>query len=360
MSHILFHWIPSSELGGIEMAALTLIQESPRQAHVVAVGDASGPAAGLLREAGAEVVQIEDWHGMLGLSWARHWKKFVRERDVQHLVAWSPTRLPQLLSPLRDTSRCVVHLGNVGCLSPRARLQAKLMGMLYRPTCRPSLLACSQAVADSVAAEPVFRDLAISVIPNPVRAAFFELGETRPPSRATPEIWGMLARLDRLKDHRCLIEAVQLLPADLEFRLELAGEGILTDELQRQVVAAGLENRVRFLGALPKPQEAMREWQAFVFSTTAGEGFGIAVAEAMAAGLPCVLSDVAALREVAGDSAFFAEKGSPVALSARISEVIARPIEAMERAEKGRQRALGLYTGEVFAHRYLSALGINQ
>jgi glycosyltransferase involved in cell wall biosynthesis len=170
----------------------------------------------------------------------------------------------------------------------------------------------------------------------------------------------MLARLDRLKDHRCLIEAVQLLPADLEFRLELAGEGILTDELQRQVAAAGLENRVRFLGALPKPQEAMREWQAFVFSTTAGEGFGIAVAEAMAAGLPCVLSDIAALREVAGDSAFFAEKGSPVALRAQILEVIARPIEAMERAEKGRQRAQGLYTGEVFAQRYLSVLGISQ
>ncbi len=340
------------------MAALTLIQESPQYSHVVAVGNVSGPAAELWREAGAEVVEVLGWRSVLGVSWARRWKVFVQQRGVRHLIAWSPTRLPQFLSPLGKDSRCVVHLGNVGGFSRRARLQAIVMDMVYRPACRPALLACSRAVADSVASEPAFRNLSISVVPNPVRRAFFELGDTRTSLRTAPTVWGMLARLDRLKDHRSLIEAVRQLPVDLEFRLELVGEGALADELRRQVGSAGLEQRVRFLGSMPRPQEAMCNWHAFIFSTTAGEGFGIAVAEAMAAGLPCVLSDVAAMREVAGDSAYYAEQGSPTALHNRILEVIGKPKEAAERAEKGRRRAQELYSAEVFARRYLSALGI--
>jgi glycosyltransferase involved in cell wall biosynthesis len=102
----------------------------------------------------------------------------------------------------------------------------------------------------------------------------------------------------------------------------------------------------------------MRRWEAFVFATTAREGFGIAVAEAMASGLPCVLTDVAALREVAGNCAYYAAPASPAALSARILEVVGDPALAQARAEEGRLRAKELYTAETFARRYLSALDL--
>lgn len=352
----LFHWVPSSALGGIEMAALTLIQVTPKFRHVVATGDANGPAVALWREAGAEVVQVDGWHGALGISWARYWKAFVRQRGVRYLIAWSPTRLPQLLSPLGKESHCVVHLGNVGGFSRRARWQHRVMALAYRPDCRPTLVACSQAVATSVEAEPALSGLPRIVVPNPVRAAFFELGVVRPSLRAAPKVWGMLARLDELKDHRSLIEAVRNLPSEVEFHLEIAGDGVLAEELRKQVAEAGLERRVKFLGALAQPQEAMRKWEAFIFATTAGEGFGIAVAEAMASGLPCVLTDVAALREVAGGCAYYAAPASPTELSARILEVIGSPALAQARAEEGRQRAQELYAAETFAQRYLSIL----
>lgn len=354
----MFHWVPSSALGGIEMAALTLIQAAPELKHVVATGEAKGPAVALWREAGAEVVHLAGWQGALGVSWARHWKAFVRQRGVRHLLAWSPTRLPQLLSPLGNDSRCVVHLGNVGGFSCRARWQHRMMDLIYRPVCRPTLVACSQAVATSVVGEQAFSGLPLIVVPNPVRAAFFELGATRPSLRSAPKAWGMLARLDGLKDHRTLIEAVRQLPVELEFHLEIAGDGILAEELRKQVVEAGLERRVRFLGALGQPQEAMRRWEAFVFATTAREGFGIAVAEAMASGLPCVLTDVPALREVAGNCAYYFAPASPADLGARILEVVGNPALAQARAEAGRLRAKELYGAEAFARRYLSALDL--
>lgn len=351
-----FHWLPSSVLGGLEMAALTIIQASPDHKHVVVTGDATGPAVELWREAGAEVVLIDGWYGLLGIMWARRWQKFVRERGVRHLIAWSPTRLPQLLSPLDEGCRCVVHLGTAGRWNYRARWLGRLMGAIYRPVCRPKLLACSQVVAQSAEAEPMLRHFSMAVVPNPARHCFFELGVARRFAAVAPRRWGMLARLDGLKDHRSLIEAVRLLPAEIEFHLDLAGAGETRAELHRLVAEAGLEHRVAFLGALCRPQDAMRDWQAFVFATTKREGFGIAVAEAMAAGLPCVLTDVAAMREVAGDSAYYAEPGSPDSLRRSILEVYTRPAEAMRRAEEGRRRAQSLYLPEAFARQYLSAL----
>lgn len=354
----LAHWSPTSALGGIEMAALTLIQQTRGVRHLVATGDDSGPAAALWREAGADVVRVDGWGGILGMAWARRWKAFVRERQVRRLIAWSPTRLPQVLAPLTADSRCVVHLGNVGGFSRRARWQGRATGALYRRACRPILLACSQAVAASLETEPAFAGMPLVVVPNAVRPAFFGVGEARPKSASPPKVWGMVARLDGLKDHRSLIEAVRLLPQETEFRLELVGDGALSETLRQHAASAGLERRIRFLGALSRPEEAMRGWEAFVFATTRAEGFGIAAAEAMAAGLPCVFSDVAALREVAGDCAYFAPEGSPAALCAKMLEVIRNPSSAFELAEEGRRRALTLYSAEVFARRYLQELGM--
>jgi glycosyltransferase involved in cell wall biosynthesis len=155
-----------------------------------------------------------------------------------------------------------------------------------------------------------------------------------------------------------LIEAIRLLPPTVDIRLEFAGDGELRETLQKKVFDYGLEKRIVFLGSVSQPQDAMRSWHAFIFSTTEREGFGIAVAEAMAAGLPCVLTDVPVMREVAGDSAYYADPGSPDSLRRRILEVYAHPAEADRRAEQGRCRARSLYAPEAFARQYLSALGL--
>lgn len=354
----LIHWLPSSSLGGIEMAALTLMQTAVRVRHVVAVGDADGPAVDMWRDAGAEVLLIKGWKSPLGITWAHHWKLFVKERRGLPLIAWSPTRLPQMLAPLHEEDRCIIHLGNVGGITNRQRWQSQAMRMIYRPACRPKLIACSHAVAVSLEAEGIFAGLPVAVVSNPVRAAFYELGKKRPKLVVAPKAWGMVARLDGLKDHRNLIEAVRMLPENLEFRLELVGDGNLAEQLNQQVIAAGLQRRVHFLGAMPRPYEAMRNWQAFVFATTRGEGFGIAVAEAMASGLPCVLSDLDALKEVAGDSAYYALPDSPEALREKILEVISDPHAASARAEEGRLRSIDLFSAANFTKRYLSELGL--
>lgn len=360
MSTTIFHWIPSSELGGIEMAALTLMQESPQYVHVVATGDASGPAVAMWRDEGAEVVEMPEWKDVLGLRWVACWRRFVRDHDIRHLIAWSPTRFTMLSSSLRSDARCLVHLGNVGGFSPRARLQERIAGALLRPRCLPKLMACSKAVLESAAREPVFSKLPCRMVHNPVRKVFFAAGEARQANQPCSGIWGMVARLDRLKDHRTLIQAVKLLPMALDFRLEIVGEGALEGELKQLVASSGLESKVIFRGATSAPQEALGRWDGFVFSTTAAEGFGIAAAEAMAAGLPCIMSDLPALREVAGEDAYYATSGEPKAFAERLVHLMREPELARVKGEAARVRAASYFMPHVFARAYLQELGLVQ
>ncbi len=77
----------------------------------------------------------------------------------------------------------------------------------------------------------------------------------------------------------------------------------------------------------------------FVFSTTAEEGLGIALIEAMAAGVPVVASDVPACREVLDNGALgvLVPPGDAAALAAAIAGVLALPKAAAERAAAARK-----------------------
>jgi glycosyltransferase involved in cell wall biosynthesis len=93
-----------------------------------------------------------------------------------------------------------------------------------------------------------------------------------------------------------------------EFRLVLAG--------MRGFHAAGIEaaagEGVEITGWIPRAQliDLYRRAWAFVYPSTF-EGFGMPVAEAMAAGIPVACSAIEPLREVAGDAALFFPPGEP-------------------------------------------------
>jgi glycosyltransferase involved in cell wall biosynthesis len=113
-------------------------------------------------------------------------------------------------------------------------------------------------------------------------------------------------------------------------------------DLRRRVGELGVAGDVRLLGWVdPAQLEGLYAAAlGFVFPSLA-EGFGLPVLEAMARSLPVACSDIAALREVAGESAVYFDPRRPEQIAAAVTRLLADRGLARRLAELGRARAQG-------------------
>jgi glycosyltransferase involved in cell wall biosynthesis len=101
-----------------------------------------------------------------------------------------------------------------------------------------------------------------------------------------------VARLYVQKNHKTLVEAFASgLATVAGAKLLLAGDGHLRNEVEAQVQALGLANRVHFLGRRDDIPELLAACDIFSLASL-WEGNPLSVMEAMAAGLPCVVTAV--------------------------------------------------------------------
>lgn len=101
--------------------------------------------------------------------------------------------------------------------------------------------------------------------------------------------------------------------------------------------------------------ELYRGAEAFVYPSRF-EGFGIPVVEAMACGVPCVVSSHPSLDEAAGDAAVRVDPESPDAIAAGIREALERRDELVARGLAHARRFTWLETGRVHLQSYADAL----
>ncbi len=136
------------------------------------------------------------------------------------------------------------------------------------------------------------------------------------------------------KQQMLLVEAMLELPPSMA-SLDIFGEGPLREELALMITEKKLSH-VRLMGHDKEVLNQLPTYDLLV-SASRFEGFGLAVAEAMAAGLPCLLSDIPAHREVAGEGDYYFDSGEQ--LSEKIQWLLAGPDRLSSFAEKLRFRS---------------------
>lgn len=116
---------------------------------------------------------------------------------------------------------------------------------------------------------------------------------------------GLVARLDPMKDHRTFLRAAaQLRDVRPDARFVCVGGGAAdyAAELRAYADSLGLGDRVIWAGARADVPDVLSAFDVATLSSAYGEGFPNVVGEAMAAGLPCVVTDVGDAARVAGDT----------------------------------------------------------
>lgn len=100
-----------------------------------------------------------------------------------------------------------------------------------------------------------------------------------------------VGRLIPKKGVHTLIQACSLLPREVDYRLVIVGHGTFRPELENLARTLGIAERVQFVGFV-QPEE-LPQWYlaADVFVLPSSETWGVVAIEALACGLPVILSD---------------------------------------------------------------------
>ena len=135
--------------------------------------------------------------------------------------------------------------------------------------------------------------------------------------KAIPVI-GNVARYDPKKDHSNLLRALSLIKLkNIDFSCVLVGSKIDSSnvDLISEIKRFQLSNHVKLLGQKSNISEVMNGLDFYVQSSSYGEGFPNVVAEAMACGIPCIVTDVGDASEIVGKTGWTVPPNKSIRLS---------------------------------------------
>jgi len=243
-------------------------------------------------------------------------------------------------------------LAGVPVILPRRGSEFPLKdGALYRFTYRrvaTGMIVNSRATAETLCRRIDWRPAGtVHVLPNGVDLARFAGARPRAETRSVlgiPEEAPVLIAVGELtdrKNHALLLAAAPGLAASFpDLRILIAGEGKEEPRLRAQAAASGLEEAVSFLGFRRDVPDLLAAADVLVHPARV-EGFGYAVAEAMAAGLPVVATDASSLPELvdAGRTGVLFPPEDAGALAEAVAAYLADPELRARHGAAGREKA---------------------
>jgi len=136
---------------------------------------------------------------------------------------------------------------------------------------------------------------------------------------------GNVARYDPKKDHSNLLNALSILRSKkIIFFCILVGSNInkTNQRLVSEIKKLKLSKYVKLLGKKDNVLEIMNGLDLYVQSSSYGEGFPNVIAESMACGTPCVMTDVGDAAYIVGKTGFVVPPNNSIKLAKAIEKAI--------------------------------------
>ena len=157
------------------------------------------------------------------------------------------------------------------------------------------------------------------------------------------------------KGYGDLLEALALLPADLQWRFVHIGGGLLGAALGLQAERLGLSHRLEWRGAMAQPEvlAAYRDADLFVLASKVAkdgdrDGLPNVLIEAQSQRLACISTGVSAIPELIeqGATGVLVPPGNPIALAEALERLIRDPVERARFGVAGERRVRRLFCME--------------
>jgi glycosyltransferase involved in cell wall biosynthesis len=248
--------------------------------------------------------------------------------------------------------------------APQSRRRGRLSARLYRWMTRRlgyRMLVHSSAVRDGVAEACRIPAGEITLIPLGIETARYARAET--PRAEWRRQYGIaadapvvvyVARLVPIKNIPLFIQvAREVLETVPTAYFLVSGGGPMREALQRVIDGYGLQDRVRLLGFQESLADVYHAADVFL-STSDYEGFGLAIVEAMASGLPVVATRVGGVVDPIQDgrTGCLCPSGDRAALAAATIELLRDPARRRQLGEAGLTRAVQLFDVQAMVRQF--------
>lgn len=279
--------------GGVETHVRELAVELVNRGHDVTVwsADAGTGVPTRTTEDGIEVRRSRSASPGDAFYVAPGLVRAVRSADIDVVHAHNIHALPLLFAALAvREERFIVTPHYHGASASGFR---DVLFRAYRPLARRALQRADAVVAVSNWEGDVLNDdfgVEATVVPNGVRV---ERYATATPERRDRPYLLCVGRLEEYKGVQYALRAMPELP---EYDLLIAGEGPFRSKLESVTAQLGVDDQVTFLGYVEESRlPSLFAGCAVHLALSSFEAYGMTVAEALAAGTPCVVRESGAL-----------------------------------------------------------------
>lgn len=365
----ILHIITSLQMGGAEMAlyrlAITLDPNLFRQSVISLTGDQ--PVGDLLRSAGIPVESLELRPGFpdpRGIFRLRQ-KISAVVPDIVQTWMYHADLMGGIAAKLAGSYPVVWNIRHTitdkGSLKTSTYLIASVNALLSRYL--PAKIVCNAHAGKQTHAAMGFEESKMSVIENG-----FDLSRFVPDKTSRQDVRnelglpgngnliGMAARYHPQKDHANFIRAASILARkrqDVDFLLWGNNMDDTNLELAGLVHSVDLQDHVHVLGLRRDGQRLFSALDIATLSSAYGEAFPQVIGEAMACGIPCVVTDVGDSARIVENTGRIIPPRDPQALANAWDELLSMPEAERNRLGlSARERIKNLFSLETTTRKY--------
>lgn len=337
-----FFLIRSLERGGAErqltLLATALAKKGGQVAVMVFYG--GGPFAAELEAAGVRIIVLEKGGRWDVLPFFIRLVRLLRKErpELLHGYLTVSNLIVAMLKPLLPGTRIVWGLRASNMDLSRYDWLARLTSLVERLLARmPDVIISNSRAGKIHAVGQGFPAARIEVVPNGIDTVCFSPDATA--RRRVRAEWGiaedeilvgLCARLDAMKGHPTFVQAASSVARKYPLaRFVCVGDGpsVVQLHLQEQTRRSGLTGRLIWAGVRADMPAVFSALDIASSASSFGEGFSNSIAEAMACGLPCVVTDVGDSAWIVGKTGMVVPPGNPQALADALMLLIALPDE---------------------------------